>query len=51
MDMTIIDLTEAPDLQEGDWVEVEYSPVEASAKSGLSQYELYTLLGRRFARD
>jgi alanine racemase len=51
MDMTIIDLTEAPDLQEGDWVEAEYSPIEASAKSGLSQYELLTLLGRRFARD
>jgi alanine racemase len=50
MDMTIIDLTRAPDLREGDWVEAEYSPVEASARSGLSQYELFTLLGDRFGR-
>jgi alanine racemase len=26
MDMTIIDLTAAPDLGEGDWVEADYSP-------------------------
>jgi alanine racemase len=50
MDMTIIDLTRTPDLREGDWVEVEYSPVEAAARSGLSQYELLTLLGDRFGR-
>jgi alanine racemase len=50
MDMTIIDLSAAPDLGEGDWVEAEYSPVEASARSGLSQYELFTLLGDRFGR-
>jgi alanine racemase len=50
MDMTIIDLSEAPDLDEGDWVEADYSPVEAAARSGLSQYELFTLLGDRFAR-
>jgi alanine racemase len=50
MDMTIIDLTAAPDLKDGDWVEVEYAPVEAAARSGLSQYELFTLLGQRFAR-
>jgi alanine racemase len=50
MDMTIIDLTRAPDLKEGDWVEAEYAPVEAAARSGLSQYELFTLLGRRFGR-
>lgn len=50
MDMTIIDLTTAPDLKDGDWVEVEYAPVEAAATSGLSQYELFTLLGQRFGR-
>jgi alanine racemase len=50
MDMTIIDLTAAPDLGEGDWIEVDYSPVEASTSSGLSQYELFTLLGDRFGR-
>ena len=50
MDMTIIDLAEAPDLAEGDWVAAEYALPEASLASGLSQYELLTLLGRRFGR-
>ncbi|MCW1428449.1 alanine racemase [Novosphingobium sp. JCM 18896] len=50
MDMTIIDLSAAPDLREGDWVEAEYEPVAAAAQSGLSQYELFTLLGARFGR-
>lgn len=50
MDMTVIDLSAAPDLQEGDWVEADYSLPDASQASGLSQYELLTLLGRRFAR-
>ena len=50
MDMTVIDLSAAPDLAEGDWVEVVYSLPEAAEASGLSQYELLTLLGRRFAR-
>ncbi len=50
MDMTVIDLTDAPELSEGDWVAVQYSLPEAASISGLSQYELLTLLGRRFAR-
>ncbi len=50
MDMTVIDLVAAPELQEGDWVEAEYSLPDGAALSGLSQYEMLTLLGRRFAR-
>jgi alanine racemase len=50
MDMSVIDLTAAPSLAEGDWVEAEYSLPEAAIASGLSQYELLTLLGRRFSR-
>jgi alanine racemase len=50
MDMTIVDLSAAPALQEGDWLEVAYSLPEAAAASGLSQYELLTLLDTRFAR-
>ncbi len=50
MDMTVIDLAAAPELREGDWVEAEYSLLEGAALSGLSQYEMLTLLGRRFAR-
>lgn len=50
MDMTIVDLTGAPDCGEGDWLALDYDPVDAAAISGLSQYELFTLLGQRFAR-
>ncbi len=50
MDMTVIDLSSAADCVEGDWVSVEYALPAASAASGLSQYELLTLLGIRFAR-
>ncbi len=50
MDMTVIDLAAAPELSEGDWVSLDYALPEASAASGLSQYELLTLLGRRFGR-
>lgn len=50
MDMTVIDLTAAPALSEGDWVDVDYDLPQASQVSGLSQYELLTLLGRRFSR-
>lgn len=50
MDMAMIDLAAAPGLGEGDWVSAEYDLPAAAAISGLSQYELLTLLGRRFAR-
>ena len=50
MDMTVIDISAAPDLCEGDWVEAAYHLPEASQASALSQYELLTLLGRRFGR-
>ena len=47
MDMTAIDLTEAPDLREGDWVSARYALPEAASVCGLSQYELLTLAGPR----
>lgn len=50
MDMIVIDLTEAPDVGEGDWVGAEYDLPSAALASGLSQYELLTLFGRRFTR-
>lgn len=49
MDMVVIDLAAAPSLLEGDWVELPYDLPAASARSGLSQYELLTVLGRRFS--
>lgn len=50
MDMVVVDCTAAPELREGDWLDVPYSLPEASSRCDLSQYELLTLLGRRFRR-
>ena len=50
MDLTAIDVGAAPDLAEGDWVTIDYALPEASAASGMSQYELLTGMGRRYER-
>lgn len=50
MDMTVIDLANAPGVSEGDWLALDYALPQAAALSGLSQYELLTGLGRRFPR-
>ena len=47
MDMIVIDLSAAPDLREGDWVELPYFLPDAAQQTTLSQYELLTLLGTR----
>lgn len=51
MDLLAIDVGDEPHLREGDWVTLDYSLPELSAASGLSQYELLTSLGGRFARS
>jgi len=50
MDLVVVDASAAPDLREGDWLDLPYSLPEAAAASDLSQYELLTLLGKRFRR-
>ena len=50
MDLIAIDVDAAPQLKEGEWVEVDYDLATASEQSGLSQYELLTGLGSRFER-
>ncbi|QPD00009.1 alanine racemase [Qipengyuania soli] len=50
MDMIVIDLTHAPEIAEGDWVELPYHLPNAAQQTSLSQYELLTVLGRRFTR-
>jgi len=50
MDLIAVDCDAAPDLKEGDWVEIDYGLPTASKQSGLSQYELLTTLGSRFER-
>jgi alanine racemase len=53
MDMVTLDISAAPQLDVGDWVELigpQMSLRQASAKSGLSEYELLTSLGPRYQR-
>lgn len=50
MDMVVVDASAVPTLREGDWLDVPYSLPDASRLTGLSQYELLTVLGKRFAR-
>ena len=50
MDLIAIDVTAAAHLAEGDWLALDYALPEASARSGMSQYELLTSLGDRFDR-
>jgi alanine racemase len=50
MDLTAVAVDEAPELAEGDWMEIDFDLSRASAQSGLSQYELLTVLGGRHER-
>ena len=50
MDMIVIDLGAAPEIGEGDWVELPYYLPDAAQQTAVSQYELLTILGHRFAR-
>jgi alanine racemase len=50
MDLIAVGCDAAPDLREGEWVEIDYDLPSASKQSGLSQYELLTTLGGRFER-
>jgi len=50
MDLLALGCDAAPDLKEGDWVELDYHLPDAAKASGLSQYELLTTLGSRFER-
>ncbi len=50
MDLVALGCEAASELKEGDWVELDYDLPAASAASGLSQYELLTVLGSRFER-
>lgn len=51
MDMIVLDLSAAPEIGEGDWIDLPYDLPDAAQQTGLSQYELLTILGRRFSRD
>jgi alanine racemase len=50
MDLVSLDVSAAPDLVEGDWVDMDYDLSFIAMVNGTSQYELLTGLGRRFER-
>ena len=50
MDLIAVRCDAAPQLREGEWVELDYDLPTASEASRLSQYELLTTLGSRFER-
>ena len=50
MDLIAVRCDAAPEMSEGEWVEIDYDLPTASEASGLSQYELLTTLGSRFER-
>ena len=51
MDLSAVRVDAAPEVREGDWLELDYHLPSAAAQSGLSQYELLTTLGGRFERS
>lgn len=50
MDLTAVRVDEAPEIAEGDWLEIAFDLRWAAGTTGLSQYELLTTLGRRYLR-
>lgn len=50
MDLVTADISLVPDLDEGDWVEITYDLQKSAESSGLTQYEMLTILGTRFER-
>ena len=50
MDLVALDVSAGPDIAEGDWISIDFDLPDAARQSGLSQYELLTLLSHRFDR-
>ena len=50
MDLTAFDISAAPSLAEGDWLDVDFDLIRTAAATGGSEYELLTGLGARYAR-
>ena len=51
MDLVALNCSELPELAEGDWIELDFELEEAARRSGKSQYELLTGLGKRSERS
>ena len=50
MDLLAVDLTDGVGMGEGDWLQVDFHLPDLAGASGLSQYELLTMIGRRYER-
>lgn len=50
MDLIAVSVDAAPEVEEGDWLTIDYDLPTAASRSGLSQYELLTGLGHRYQR-
>lgn len=47
MDMIVVDLSAAPDLVAGDWIDVPWDLGDAARQNALSAYEMLTAIGQR----
>ncbi len=50
MDLAAFDITDAPAMVEGDWLDIPFDPEAMAAISGRTSYELLVALGQRFER-
>ena len=50
MDLAAFDVTDAPALAEGDWLDIPFDPETMASLSGRTSYELLVALGQRFDR-
>ena len=50
MDLAAFDVTDAPALAEGDWLDIPFEPEAMASLSGRTSYELLVALGQRFER-
>ncbi len=51
MDLLAIDVTAVADIEEGAWIALDFALPDATALSGMSQYELLTGMGARYSRS
>ncbi|WP_310474711.1 alanine racemase [Sandarakinorhabdus sp.] len=50
MDLSAFDVTDAPALAEGDWIDIPFDPETMATLAGRTSYELLVALGQRFDR-
>lgn len=51
MDMVVVDLSAAPELAAGDWLQVPWNIADVAQQTALSPYEMLTVIGHRLRRS